>query len=102
MRAGCPECYASFRSEIAAVMKNNGFEISYTGTLPRKLGYFKSPLTDRLMLQSRLEEAVRAEDYEKAAVYRDRLRILERDGITAVDEGHDKANPDILKEGADE
>ena len=37
-----------------------------------------SALTDRIWLRTKLEESVANEDYEKAALYRDRLKALEK------------------------
>ncbi len=76
-KAGCPECYTAFRQEISAVFREAGIEAPYTGTLPKRLAGFRSVLTDRMELQVKLEKAVCAEEYEKAAVYRDRLKALE-------------------------
>lgn len=75
--AGCPECYTVFKSEIFSILKNHGIEGTYHGELPKKLAHFRSVLTDRMMYQEKLAEAVALEDYEKAAVYRDRLKALE-------------------------
>ena len=58
-------------------MKSHGIEGTYHGELPKKLAHFRSILTDRMMYQEKLAEAVAVEDYEKAAVYRDRLKALE-------------------------
>lgn len=75
--AGCPECYTVFKSEIFSILKSHGIEGTYHGGLPKKLAHFRSVLTDRMMYQEKLAEAVAVEDYEKAAVYRDRLKALE-------------------------
>lgn len=80
-KAGCPECYINFTKEIMAQLKLDGIESSYTGSLPQQLAHFKSSLTDRMLLQSKLEKAIHEEDYEKAAVYRDRLRVLEKSSV---------------------
>ncbi|MDE5897980.1 MAG: UvrB/UvrC motif-containing protein [Treponemataceae bacterium] len=88
--AGCPECYVAFHEEIAEAMRRHGLYGTYAGSLPRRLASFRSALTDRLDLQTKLEEAVRSENYEKAAVYRDYLRVLERGGVadgSAADAG---------------
>lgn len=89
-RAGCPECYVHFNKEILAQLRSDGIQGDYTGSLPKQLAYFKSSLTDRMMLQSKLEKAINEEDYEKAAVYRDRLRILEKKGVMHADNEQDE------------
>ena len=66
-----------FKSEIFSILKSHGIEGTYHGGLPKKLAHFRSVLTDRMMYQEKLAEAVAVEDYEKAAVYRDRLKALE-------------------------
>lgn len=75
-RLGCPACYEAFRSYIASVMQKRGKKTLYTGSLPRSVGQFRSPVTDRLDLQNKEQEAVKNEDYEKAAFYRDCIKAL--------------------------
>jgi protein arginine kinase activator len=74
---GCPECYTYFSAEIKDIQKKQGIKGVWTGTLPERLGKQKSTLGDRMLLQLKLEESLTREDYEKAAIYRDRLRLLE-------------------------
>jgi protein arginine kinase activator len=76
--AGCPECYATFAPEIKKLMETSGVTGQYAGSFPTQLGQFHSTLTDRMTIRAKLEESVAKEDYEKAALYRDRLRSLER------------------------
>lgn len=81
-KAGCPECYTTFTTEISEAMQKEGIEGPYTGSMPNQLLHFRSPISDKLRLQNKLDDAIAREDYEKAAVYRDRLRIIEKSGIT--------------------
>lgn len=81
-KAGCPECYTTFTAEISDAMQKEGIEGPYTGSMPNQLLHFRSPISDRLILQNKLDDAIAREDYEKAAVYRDRLRVIEKSGIT--------------------
>lgn len=85
--AGCPECYSIFKAEIQAILSRRGVKDRYSGEMPRRLASFRSVLTDRMVLQSKLEESLKHEDYEKAAVYRDYLRALEK---TPVSENGDE------------
>lgn len=80
-QAGCPECYAIFKNEIAEVLKKVGVTMPYNGTMPKRLKNFRSVLTDRIVLQAKLEESLKREDYEKAAIYRDYLRALEKSPV---------------------
>ena len=43
-------------------------------------------LTDRIMLQNKLNAAVEDENYEKAAMYRDYLKALEKKAVSGSDE----------------
>ncbi|MDR2897851.1 MAG: UvrB/UvrC motif-containing protein [Spirochaetaceae bacterium] len=85
--AGCPECYTTFKAEILGILRSTGAAPAYTGSLPKKLAHFQSRLTDRMTLQTRLQTAISAENYEMAALYRDRLRILDEGTIGGTPEG---------------
>mgnify|MGYP002623552117 CR=1 FL=1 len=78
--AGCPECYSIFKKEVKDVFKKIGVT-SYKGTLPKRLKNFRSVLTDRIIIQAKLEESLKHEDYERAAVYRDYLKALEKSPV---------------------
>ena len=54
--------------------------------MPKRLDTFRSVLTDRIALQGKLEESLKNEDYEKAAVYRDYLRALEKSPVNGNDD----------------
>lgn len=75
--AGCPECYSVFSGDIKNAFSSHGLNGKYSGSLPKRVKGFKSSLTDRSDLQAKLEEAIKIENYEKAAVYRDYLKALE-------------------------
>ena len=59
--------------------------------MPLRVKEFRHALTDRADLQAKLDEAVRTENYEKAAVYRDYLRALEK---SSVADGSDASSSD--------
>ncbi len=83
---GCPECYTVFKDELREILKGMGVTKSYSGSLPNRLENFKSSLTDRVMLQEKLQCAIQEENYEKAAIYRDKLKMLENSSIEEVTE----------------
>ncbi len=76
-RLGCPECYASFASEIRSFQKKLSGTVHHAGKLPTKLQAYKELIIDRQELKNRLEEAVGNEDYEAAASIRDRIREID-------------------------
>lgn len=83
---GCPECYEIFKTHIIEYMKNESIFGQYTGDMPKRLIGFRSPLTDRVEVQKKLEEAIQNEDYEKAAFYRDYLHAIENKPVSDANE----------------
>lgn len=77
-RLGCPECYNIFSGELRGILQGHGVAGSYTGSMPERLASSRSVLVDRMQLKEKLERSVAQEEYEKAAMYRDRLRALDR------------------------
>ncbi|MBR0487851.1 MAG: UvrB/UvrC motif-containing protein [Treponema sp.] len=81
LKTGCPECYASFDSYIRDILRDFGVNSTYTGQLPKKLPRFRNVLTDRILIQNKLQESLKNEDYEKAAFYRDYLKAIEKSPV---------------------
>lgn len=75
---GCSECYQTFPSQIHEMLKTFDVDQIYSGSLPKRLSGFRNTLTDRMDIQLKLEKAIQNEDYEKAAVYRDFLKALDK------------------------
>ena len=88
-KLGCPECYAIFKSEVKEYFAQKKIPGSYTGSMPKRLANFRSLLTDRAVVREKLDEAVKNEDYEKAAFYRDYLRAIEKKSVAAAGDGED-------------
>ena len=81
---GCPECYAIFKSDVRKFMEGRGIRGQYSGTMPERLATVHSVLNDRMILQNKMEAAAAEENYEKAAMYRDYLKALEKTAVTGV------------------
>ena len=86
-KLGCPECYSIFKTETLEYLKARKVSAPYTGTMPSRIANFRSLLTDRARAREKLDEAVKNEDYEKAAFYRDYLRAIEKKSVAAADDG---------------
>lgn len=86
---GCPECYYTFQEEFKDTLKHHGISGNYKGSLPKRLKGYKSTLVSRVDMQLKLEEAIEKEEYEKAALYRDYLRVLNNEKVSS---GEDKNN----------
>lgn len=75
-RFGCPECYKTFEKELIPFLsKVSGFSM-HTGHVPKDY----KEIVDRYRTESELEErlamAISLEEYEEAALYRDKLKEL--------------------------
>jgi len=78
-RFGCPECYEAFDSILPALLGKMQPALEHKGKRPvhgirrQEVGLRES------QLRKELEKAVREERFEDAAVYRDRLRQLDKE-----------------------
>ena len=73
-----PECYSLFHREIRSLLEKTVGENQHTGKYPRRLLELKTFLVDVVRLKESLKQALKREDYEKAAALRDRIKDLEK------------------------
>jgi protein arginine kinase activator len=76
-KLGCPECYSTFSREIHFLLEKMGAQSVHRGKLPKGLNTYKRVLVDVVKLKEGLRDALKREDYEKAARIRDRIQELE-------------------------
>ncbi len=76
---GCAHDYECFGEQIGRLLErtHDGAK-HHTGKAPAALGVQRRPRPDLRRLKRQLDEAVAAEDYERAAELRDRLEELEQ------------------------
>ena len=74
---GCSECYKQFRNQIEGVLQRIQGVSSHRGKIPQRLGDSYQVKRDLEELKLQLFEAVKHEEYEKAAELRDKIKILE-------------------------
>ncbi len=74
--AGCSECYAEFEDYLKEFYKNTVGSYEHTGKHPGKISVLIRKKLNKERLEKELYNAVKTEDYEKAAVLRDRIRFL--------------------------
>ena len=71
---GCPDCYSVFRERIEEILIKKNHSALYAGSI-------RNDGTVRLgRLRRELEVAISEENYEEAAVLRDKIRALSGDG----------------------
>ncbi len=75
---GCADCYNTFGPDVEKYLQNTAGFAQHTGKLPEKIGNLKKLLIDKESLREKLESALENENYEQAAVLRDRIRIIEK------------------------
>ena len=77
-KLGCADCYNVFNKEIENYLENTAGQVQHVGKLPEKVGTLKKLLVDKESLREKLEKAINQENYEQAAVLRDRIKIIEK------------------------
>lgn len=81
-RLGCAGCYTAFAEELKPLLQKIHGCAQHSGKKPEHTQYI---LTDTIEhLQKKMADAVAAEDFEEAAVYRDKIRALTRSGEEAA------------------
>lgn len=75
---GCADCFNIFNKEIENYLENTAGQAQHTGKLPEKVVTLKTLLVDKESLREKLEIAIEQENYEQAAVLRDRIKIIEK------------------------
>ena len=78
-KLGCPECYSAFAPVIDGVLNQVQRGKIHIGRRPQKRGTSRPALEFELeKLQKSLADLVKREEYEQAAVCRDRIAALKR------------------------
>jgi len=78
--AGCPRCYEAFEKELENTVYKLHGHASHRGRVPARL-QAEQDLKSRVeALEKERDQAVLAEDYERAAAIRDQLKLLREQG----------------------
>lgn len=91
---GCPHCYQAFQDHLAPLIEraqNGGTH--HVGKAPTRVAPSTSRQLQIQRLSKELDDAVRAEHYERAAKLRDRLKNLQPN-MSASESGADDAGRD--------
>jgi protein arginine kinase activator len=76
-RLGCSECFVAFSKQIRVLMHKMFGTIQHRGKYPLKLQAYKMYMDDIQTLKIKLDEALNKEDYEEAAVLRDKIKQMQ-------------------------
>jgi len=75
-KAGCPVCYETFAAELAPSIRRIHGRGTHTGQIPARFRAESEKKQKIAALETELKEAIRLENYERAAEIRDSLRDL--------------------------
>ena len=81
-KVGCPECYNTFKAELYDTIRSIHGTAKHTGLTPTGKSSVadKPPVAEKDSeedtLRARLNEAISAENYEEAALLRDKIKAL--------------------------
>ena len=78
-KIGCSVCYDTFRQQLEPLLRRVHGSSVHSGKIPHRSGGALEMKHEIEVLRRNLQEAVRQEEYEKAAEYRDRIRVLEKE-----------------------
>ena len=76
-KAGCAKCYATFKNAISPTLQKLHGNTKHYGKIPTGRIIRKSKEEKRSELEALLKKAVEEQDYENAAVYRDKIKELD-------------------------
>ncbi len=74
---GCARCYDEFGSRLDPLLQRMHGAVQHTGKVPRRQGGVLNLRRQAEGLRHELDEAIAAEEYERAARLRDQIRELE-------------------------
>ncbi|WP_138159649.1 UvrB/UvrC motif-containing protein [Peptoniphilus catoniae] len=75
-RLGCENCYENFKDEIQSMLTSLKFSSKHKGKIPKSAGNNIIYRRDEQDLMDKLSKAIELENYEDAAVFRDKLKEL--------------------------
>lgn len=87
---GCSECYQTFSDYLTPILRRvHGGNTKHSGKIPKRQ---HDHLEHRRLIQDyrdKLQELIKAEEFEEAAVLRDKIRELEKKGESSQEKGDD-------------
>ena len=75
-KAGCPDCYATFSTELEPTIRSMHGSSSHTGRAPSKWKTKRDRAGRLKELRSALEDAIKKEEFEEAARLRDEIKAI--------------------------
>ncbi len=76
-KIGCSVCYKTFGSKLVPLLRRIHGSSNHIGKVPRRAGGTIGLKQEIANLREQIEKHIKAEEYEQAAVLRDRIKVLE-------------------------
>lgn len=76
-KVSCPQCYDTFRDELASTIREVHGNVTHTGRAPQKLRVVNEKKEKLERCRRELQEAIKAENFERAAELRDEIKALD-------------------------
>ena len=76
-RLGCSECYEAFKDSLVVLLKRIHGSTQHLGHVPEKKIKDVKKQSEIDLLRSKLQRAIKMEEFEEAARLRDKIRALE-------------------------
>lgn len=83
---GCSQCYETFKNKLAPLIKGLHGHNTHRGKIPKNASGEIFLRREEETLKTKLEDAVKMEEFEKAVVIRDELKDL-REKLDSYEEG---------------
>ena len=80
-RFGCRQCFSTFKNQMNPMLRRIHGKTFHVGKVPKRSGGQIRIKQEIDRLKRELQEAVNAEEYERAAVIRDKIKELEQNQI---------------------
>ena len=78
-KVGCAECYRTFRAELAPSIRRIHGNVKYIGKAPavsEEMSEAEKTAAEIASLREELTAAIKNEDFERAAMLRDKIRSI--------------------------
>jgi len=77
-KLGCSKCYEVFGDSIQAMLKQIHGNVKHHGKIPAGVSDSIKQAKELETLKDKLQRCIQAEDYEQAAVIRDKIKAIEK------------------------
>lgn len=97
-KIGCSVCYKTFGSRLKPLLRRIHGSTTHIGKIPRRAGGTLGIKQEIAALRRQINEHIKSEEYEKAAILRDRIKVLE----LQLDANKDKNVANSKEKGAEQ